>query len=71
LENVNTRSVITGSSGILATNVRSLRFQFGGDLVAGFAGYREIDVIGIASVPEPSAALLTLLSTAALLRRRR
>ena len=70
-ENVNTRSLISDSSGVLATHVRSLRFNFGGDLTAGFAGYREIDVNGLVSVPEPSAASLTLLSAAALLRRSR
>lgn len=60
------------TSSPLATGVDSIRFAisatggFGHDTV-----YREIDVIGAASVPEPSAALLGGLGVLALLRRRR
>jgi len=58
--NVNTHANIVDSDGFLASNVISLRFNFGGDLVYGYAGYREIDVQGTA-VPEPtSIALLGL-----------
>ena len=70
-QNVNTRAQITDSSGTLAANVRSLRFVFGGGLTFGFAGYREIDAFGTASIPEPTTGVLTLLPAAALLRRRR
>ena len=52
--NVDTRAVITPLSGLLAANVVAVRFDFGGDLTYGYAGYREIDVFG-ATVPEPAA----------------
>ena len=50
---VNTRAVITRSSGLLAGDVTAIRFVFNGDLTYGYAGYREIDVVG-AAVPEPA-----------------
>lgn len=57
---LSTRASIVAASGFLATNVTSLRFNFGSDLLHGYAGYREIDVHGTA-VPEPaSIALLGL-----------
>jgi hypothetical protein len=60
--NTNTSATITDTTGTLAQNVASLRFTFGGTLSAGYAGYREIDVFGLASglasAPEPSALLL-------------
>ncbi len=59
--NTNTRENIVASSGFLATNVASLRFDFKNNLNQGYAGYREIDVQGSAVVPEPgSIALLGL-----------
>lgn len=63
--NTNTRANIVGSSGFLALGVTSLRFEFNGNLAYGYAGYREIDVQGVAAaraaVPEPgSLALLGL-----------
>lgn len=48
--NVNTRSNIVDSSGLLAYQVRSLRFDFGGGLTFGYAGYREIDVQGLVRI---------------------
>ena len=63
--NTNTRANIVGSNGFLALGVTSLRFDFNGNLSNGYAGYREIDVQGVAAaraaVPEPgSLALLGL-----------
>ena len=53
---VNTGTSIFDPAGFLATNVVALRFDFGGDLQFGYAGYREIDVFGTsaATVPEPA-----------------
>ena len=51
---VSTGTSIFESAGFLATNVVALRFDFGGNLQFGYAGYREIDVFGTSSaVPEP------------------
>lgn len=64
------RITVTDSSGVIATNVDAIRFE----MLPGGAGghvYREIDVIGIASIPEPSCLSLLGLGTLALLRRRR
>ena len=55
---------------VLATGVKSIRFTFNSPENGG-AGYKELDVIGVATVPEPSAALLGGLGMLALLRRRR
>jgi hypothetical protein len=70
-ENVSTRAFISATDGFLATNVRSLRFDFGGDLTYGYAGYREIDVLGAAAIPEPAGVALFGLALAGLLGVRR
>lgn len=74
--NVSTRAVITDTTGVLASNVASVRFAFNGNLTSGPAGYREIDIFAaqVAAVPEPTswAMLITgfgLVGAAA--RRRR
>jgi len=64
--NTNTHVNLADSNGgFLATGVQSLRFEFRGDLDYSFAGYREIDVQGLASavtpaVPEPASVGLML-----------
>jgi hypothetical protein len=55
----------------LATGVDAVRFEIRNFGSLTDTVYREIDVIGAASVPEPSAALLGGLGVLALLRRRR
>lgn len=57
-------------SGIAISGVDAIRFDFADQENAG-SNYSEIDVIGTASIPEPSAALLGGLGMLALLRRRR
>ncbi len=58
-DSTSTRAVITDSSGVLASNVASVRFAFNGDLIAGPAGYREIDIFAAQAqapaIPEPAS----------------
>lgn len=65
-------SLTDEAGGLLAENVARLKFDFP-TTENGYVGYREFDVFGISSVPEPSA-LAMLLATIGLLggmRRRR
>jgi hypothetical protein len=59
------------SPNLLATGVKSIRFNFGASQENGGSGYKELDVTGVATVPESSSALLGGLGLLALLRRRR
>lgn len=54
---ISTGTSIFDPAGFVATNVVAVRFDFNGDLTYGYAGYREIDLIGTASpgVPEPAS----------------
>lgn len=75
--NASTLVRLTSSSGPLAEGVGSLRFVFGNfaenvnAFENGGTAYREFDVMGAATVPEPSAVLLGGLGMLALLRCRR
>ena len=55
---------------LLASGVKSIKFTFNSPENSG-AGYKELDVTGVATIPEPSAALLGGLGMLCLLRRRR
>ena len=56
--------------GPMATNVGAIRFVFG-SAENGYIGYREIDVLGIPTIPEPATATLGLLALGGLMLRRR
>lgn len=58
-------------SALLGTGVKAVRFVFGNATGDAENMYREIDVLGVASVPEPSSLLLLGLSGLGLLIRRR
>lgn len=66
-------NITENASGVLAFGIDQIRFTYtitGGGPQPG-PTIREIDVFGVASVPEPKAALLGGLGLLALLRRRR
>jgi hypothetical protein len=65
--NTGTNSLLVGltdTSGILATNVDSIRFNMNTAFGSNGTAYREIDITGVAVVPEPSTYLLLGLSLA-------
>lgn len=68
--NVNTRTMVRDADGVVADNVAAIRVQFASGSV-GFLGYREIDVFGTPSIPEPSTSVLAIAGALATLRRRR
>lgn len=57
--NINTLASISRSAGYLGAGVVAVKFDFGSDLQFGYAGYRELDVLG-AAVPEPASWVLLL-----------
>ncbi len=68
-----TKINVTDSLGVLATGIDAIRFNIldSSGATAGGTVFREIDVFGISTVPEPSSALLGGLGLLAILRRRR
>jgi hypothetical protein len=64
-------TIADNASAPLGTGIKAVRFVFDNATGPGENMYREIDVLGVASVPEPSTALLGGLGMLALLRRRR
>lgn len=69
-----TKVNVTDNAGFLATGINAIRFNIldTTSVESGGVVMREIDVFGAAApVPEPSTALLGVLSVFALLRRRR
>ena len=57
------------TTGILATGVKSILFSFAATQENGYAGYRELDVIGSAAVPEPASAAVLCVAGLGLLAR--
>jgi hypothetical protein len=66
------RTVMTENAlPFLATNVDAVRFDFPAGVENGYTGYAELDVIGVAAVPEPGVSVLAGFGVAGLLLRRR
>ena len=68
-----TKTTLTDGTGVLVSGVEFIRFTAtsAGASVGGATVFREIDVNGVASVPEPSSLGLLSLGALGLLRRRR
>ena len=64
-----TRTIVTDTTGLLATGVGALRFNFLSP-ENGYTGYAEIDVLG-SPTPEPAGSALLCVGAAALMLRRR
>ena len=66
------RTILTENAlPFLAMNVDAVRFDFPAGVENGYTGYAELDVIGVAAVPEPGSALLAATGLTGLLLRRR
>lgn len=63
-------SSFDNTGALLGSNVTAVRFNFA-NVQNGFVGYRELDVIGAAAVPEPASALLFGLAGLGLFAARR
>jgi hypothetical protein len=66
------RTILTEDAlSFLATNVDAVRFDFPAGVENGYTGYAELDVLGVAAVPEPGSTLLAGAGIAGLMLRRR
>jgi hypothetical protein len=64
-------SAVWGAFDTTLTGVDGVRIDFPTGQEAGYSGLGEVDVVGVASVPEPASAMLGLLAGGALIARRR
>jgi len=66
-----TKVNVTDDTGVLASGIEAIKFDFLATDGNGSSVYREIDVLGSAAVPEPTTTALLALGGLALILRRR
>ena len=71
LQTANRSILLESALPFLAVGVDEVRFDFPGGVENGYTGYAELDVMGVAAVPEPGAFMLSSVGFLALVRRRR
>src|SRR5258706_1422236 len=64
-------TVVKDDLGATIPGVYAIQFKTAGDVQNGYVGYREFDLIGAATAPEPATLGLLTLTTLPLLTRRR
>lgn len=66
------RVLLTDDAGNIASGVTAIRFTFNlPNVENNWVGIREIDVLGVATIPEPASLALVALGGLAMLRRKR
>ncbi len=71
VQTANRSILLESDTTYLAMGVDAVRFDFPAGVENGYTGYAELDVQGVATIPEPSALAFSGLGLLALARRRR
>jgi len=71
LQTANRSTTTEDALPFLATGVDAVRFDFPAGVENGYTGYAELDVLGVAAIPEPGALILTAFGSLTVMARRR